>query len=103
MDKIVAFAEQRLSEAHGGGLGEAIAKVEARPMTSLTESAESRAGQAPVLSIDRNHFDAGSRDESVEIKQAFAPYLDSMTIEVSTRLATDIRIVSGGNLVCRAV
>jgi hypothetical protein len=102
VDEVVAFAEQGLSKTDGGCIREAITIVESSAMTSLAEAAESGTGQLPLFRIDRDQFSILAREKNQsKSRNTSRPYLDSITIEPSTKLATDIRIVSAASIASR--
>jgi hypothetical protein len=47
--EVVSFIEERMTERRGQGVGETIAKVQARGMPALTEPAECSPSQPPLL------------------------------------------------------
>jgi hypothetical protein len=65
--EVFSLKEERLSSDLGEGIGEAVAEIQARGMTALTEVKESLASQVGLLNGDRFDTDAGPAKKDIAL------------------------------------
>ena len=98
MHEVAPFEEKWLSRRGRECVREALAVIQACAMPALSEAAECAARHFAVFRVDWNELNARSADEVIQVAQSFGACRASMTMEISTNVATDIRQASAASM-----